>query len=283
MDKKGQARDFFEKQGKSLSEIAELLGVSPGTVRSWKSRGRWDENVATQRNVAKKRCNTPCVEKQMIQSVESNDELTNQYRAFCLHYVKTFNATMSYKKAFGCDYATANAHGYELLSKVVIRDEVARLKQIRSEAILAGPDDVVEKYMHIAFADITDFLEFGRAEVPVMGPFGPIVIKDEDTGKELPVTKEINEVRFKESAEIDGTLLSEVKQGKDGASVKLADRMKALDWLSNYFEMNPMDKHRIEFENKKLQFEQKKIDSGKRPQDTEDDPITASLKEELHK
>ncbi|WP_408611472.1 terminase gpP N-terminus-related DNA-binding protein [Faecalispora anaeroviscerum] len=41
----GQAKILYQ-EGKTPSEIAELLGVSPGTVRSWKSRGGWDDNVA---------------------------------------------------------------------------------------------------------------------------------------------------------------------------------------------------------------------------------------------
>lgn len=217
----------------------------------------------------------------MIQSVESNEGLTDQQKAFCLHYVKTFNATMAYKRAYECSYDNAKAHGYELLQNVDIRNEITRLKRLRAEAILADPNDIVEKYMQIAFADITDYLDFGRATVPVMGPYGPLY---EGKGKnKKPITREVNDVRFKESSEVDGTLLSEVKQGKDGASVKLADRMKALEWLSNYFEMNPMDKHRIEYENKKLEYEQKKLGANKPLQDVEDDPITASLKEELKK
>ena len=62
-----------------------------------------------------------------------------------------------------------------------------------------------------------------------MGAFGPVEIKDPETGEKTPLMKEVNTVRFRESAEVDGTLITEVKQGKDGASIKLADRMKALD------------------------------------------------------
>ena len=36
---------------------------------------------------------------------------------------------------------------------------------------------------------------------------------------------------------MDGTLITEVKQGRDGASIKLADRMKALDWLAEHMDM----------------------------------------------
>jgi phage terminase small subunit len=274
-----KAQELFQS-GISLADIARQLNVSPATVRSWKSRGKFG-NVVTKRNVAKKRCNEKRVEQKMIQSVESNEELTDPQKAFCLHYVKTFNATMSYKRAYNCSYDTARVEGCRALKNPNIRNEITRLKRLRAEAILADPNDIVEKYMQIAFADITDYLDFGRATVPVMGPFGPLY---EGKGKnKKPITREVNDVRFKESSEVDGTLLSEVKQGKDGASVKLADRMKALEWLSNYFEMNPMDKHRIEYENKKLEYEQKKLDANKPLQDVEDDPITASLKEELKK
>ena len=51
------------------------------------------------------------------------------------------------------------------------------------------------------------------------------------------LTKEINSVRFRESNEVDGTLITEVKQGKDGASIKLADRMRALDWLADHMDL----------------------------------------------
>lgn len=42
---------------------------------------------------------------------------------------------------------------------------------------------------------------------------------------------------MKESSGVDGTLVSEVKQGKEGASIKLADRLRALDWLASHMGM----------------------------------------------
>ena len=33
------------------------------------------------------------------------------------------------------------------------------------------------------------------------------------------------------------TLISEVKQGKDGAGIKLEDRMKALGWISSHMDL----------------------------------------------
>lgn len=49
-----QAKELF-LSGKKLIEIAQLLGVPEGTVRSWKNRYKWDCNVANEKcNVAKK-------------------------------------------------------------------------------------------------------------------------------------------------------------------------------------------------------------------------------------
>ena len=47
----------------------------------------------------------------------------------------------------------------------------------------------------------------------------------------------INTVRFIESDLVDGTLISEVKQGKDGASIKLLDKQKALQWLADHMDL----------------------------------------------
>ena len=44
-------------------------------------------------------------------------------------------------------------------------------------------------------------------------------------------------MKLKDSAFADGTILSEVKQGRDGASIKLSDRMKALDWLGRHMNL----------------------------------------------
>ena len=44
-------------------------------------------------------------------------------------------------------------------------------------------------------------------------------------------------MKFKQSEDVDGTLITEVKQGKDGASIKLVDKMKALQWLADHMDI----------------------------------------------
>lgn len=236
-----QAKAMYLK-GMKLVEIASQLNVSEGTVRSWKSRYKWDCNVANKkRNVAKRKREENSKNKKAIaeavDQVIGNPDLTDKQRLFCLYYVRCFNATKAYQKAYECSYETAMVRGSEILRNVKIKEEIRRLKQNRLNREMLDESDIFQKYMDIAFSDITDYVTFGQEEVPVMAMYGPVEIKDEETGKKVPLTKRINVVKFKESSEVDGTLITEVKQGRDGASIKLADRMKALDWLAEHMDM----------------------------------------------
>ena len=91
--------------------------------------------------------------------------------------------------------------------------------------------------MNIAFSDITDYVKFGTEEVPVMSMYGPVQIKDPQTGEKKPLTETVNIIHFRDSSDVDGTIISEVKHGKNGSSIKLADRMKALQWLADHMDL----------------------------------------------
>ena len=236
-----QAKVLYDK-GLKLIDIANQLGIPEGTVRSWKNRYNWDCNVAKEkRNVAKTKKNKkqnqeePSVDE--VSSIIENPELTDKQRLFCVHYIRCFNATKAYQRSYGCDYRTAQSNGYKLLTNTYIKQEIFRLKQERLNREFLSEADIFQKYMDIAFADITDYMTFGTEEIPVMAMYGPVKVKDPETGEEKQLTKIVNTVRFKDSSEVDGTILSEVRQGKDGASIKLSDRMKALQWLSDHMDM----------------------------------------------
>lgn len=238
-EKMKKARDLYKQKGMKLVDIAKKLDVPPGTVRRWKSTHGWDsersDNVS-ERSVKKKNARKKEVPKEVKQVME-NTSLNDKQRLFCLYYSRSFNATRSYQKAYGVDYLAASANGPRLIGNDRVKAEIMRLKEERYSKELLKPEDIFQKYMDIAFADITDYVEFGREEVPVMGAFGPVEIKDEDTGEKTTLTKIVNTVRFKESNEIDGTIIGEVKQGRDGATIKLHDRMKALQWLTEHMNM----------------------------------------------
>ena len=252
-----RAKQLYQ-QGVKLVDIAAELGRPEGTIRRWKSTYEWESERSdkkSERSVRKKSLKAKPVEEEIKLAAE-NDDLTDKQRLFCVLYVKSFNATKAYQKAYGCSYETAMANGSRLLRNDKVKDEILSLKQNRMNRELLSEEDIFQKYMDIAFADITDYVEFGREEVHVMAVYGPVMIKDEETGEKKPLMKTVNSVRLKESAELDGTIISEVKQGKEGASVKLADRMKALDWLAAHMDLATAEQRaRIE----KLNAETSKI------------------------
>ena len=226
------------RQGVLLKDIAAQLGVPEGTIRSWKKR-YW-ENATLQKkecNVANENAKKVKAVNADVESVNENAELTEKQRLFCMFYVRCFNATKAYQKAYECSYETAGSNGYAILQNTAIIAEIQRLKQNRLNRELLDESDIFQKYMDIAFADVTDFVEFGQDEEYVIGPYGVVEIKDPETGEKKPLTQKINTVRFKESKDVDGTLISEVKNGRNGASIKLADRMRALDWLADHMDL----------------------------------------------
>lgn len=261
------------KSGMNLVDIAKEIGKPPGTVRRWKSTQGWDsERSGKKANVRKQETeqNSKKVEAiaPEVEQVIDNPNLTDKQRLFCLHYVRCFNATKAYQKAYGCSYMAANTEGCKLLAKPCVKEEIQRLKQNRLNREMLSTEDIFQKYMDIAFADITDFITFGRETVPVMGAFGPVEVKNEETGKKVVLTKEINTVRFREYTDVDGTLISEVKQGKDGASIKLPDREKALRWLSDHMDMGTAEQQE---KVKLLRAQRRKLETDK--EDVEDDKV----------
>lgn len=240
-DPRIEQAEAMYREGRKLVEIASRLKLPEGTVRRWKSTYKWgserSDNSERSEKKASVRKEKRKVVAEEVKQVMENPDLTDKQRLFCLHYVRCFNATKAYQKAYGCAYDVANAEGYKLLVNPCVKEEIMRLKQNRLNREMLDEHDIFQKYMDIAFADITDFVEFGREEVQVMGAFGPVEIEDQETGEKVPLMKEINSVRFRESVQVDGTLITEVKQGKDGASIKLADRMRALDWIAGHMDL----------------------------------------------
>lgn len=217
-EKATRAKDLYYT-GWKLVDIAAELGVPPGTVRRWKSTYGWDANVRKKTNV---RNEAPAEE---IEAVVDDPEIGEKWRLFILYYARSFNGVRSYQKAFpGSSYTTAAVESCRALKRPKIRDAIMELKRQRCAKAYLETEDIFQKYMDIAFADITDFVEFGQEEVPVMGPTGPTKVM-------------VNTVRSRPSDEVDGSILAEVSQGKDGFKIKLADRMKALQWLTDHMDM----------------------------------------------
>lgn len=235
-----------------LIEIADQLQVSAGTVRGWKSKDKWNEKLIgtfqtnTERSKRKKRENNKALVDEVNQ-VMDNPELTDEQRLFCIYFAKSLNATRSYQKAYGCSYASAMTSASALLRIPKVAAEVRRLKKERLTQAFLEPEDIFQKYMDIAFADLADYLSWGQEEVPVIGMYGPVEVKDPETGEKTILKQNVNVIRLREETEADTSLIGEIKQGRDGISIKLPDRMKALQWLSDHMDLaTPEQKEKTE-------------------------------------
>ncbi|KFX56687.1 terminase small subunit [Clostridium botulinum] len=269
MDK--QNYDLAEEDyinGMKYKEIAEKYNVSINTVKSWKTRYKWCKDKKSMHTKNKKVCTqskkSAGAKKQNkeinkepiadeVKEVMENDELNDKQRLFRIYYSKCFNATKSYLKAYTCTYETANVEGCKLLVKPSIKAQIDSLTRIRfnKEALKNG---VLQKYIDIAFADLGDYVEFGKKQVPRWtkdkdGVDIPIV--DPNTGEQK--ISEYSYVDLKDSISVDTSLISEVSEGKDGVKFKLADKMKALDFLTKHCNLlSDEEKIQLDIENKKL-------------------------------
>ena len=232
------------KNGMKYKDIASKYGVSESAVKSWATRYWKSTEVATDKQkklqpqngkVATEKEVEIRVVKAMVDAVEGSTELTEKQKEFCVRFMQNRNATMAYMKVYNCSYDSARTNGPRLLANARIQEELKRLREIKNTSLgyLCG-DDIVEMHMRIAFADITDFVEFEGNHIKNI-----VVIKDSD--------------------KVDGTLISEVYTDKGEAHIKLADKSKSLKFLEDYFELNPHDRHKRDYDIAKIELEKDKL------------------------
>ena len=235
---KQQAKELW-LQGKKYREISEINGIKESSIKSLASRAWKKEKlqpnkkkVATLVADADKDKGPPETEL-LPEEIETlnNEELTEKQRLFCLYYVRWFNATKAYQKAYSCDYFTAAANGPRLLGNARIKEEIQRIKDAKIKQTMYSTEDYFQKMIDIAYSDVTDYLSFGQEEV------------HDKNGN----TFMMNVINLKESCDVDGTLIQEVKQGKDGCSIKLVSKEFALKWLDkHYSEATDLQKAQLE-------------------------------------
>lgn len=227
---------WLKSKERPLVDIAKELGERPSTIRKWKSQDNWERSDSKR--------NAPNKKEQFVkandrpQLIIDNDDLTEQQKLFCLYYLQSFNATKAYQQAYGCDYNSARSNSIRLIAKDSIKIELKKLKAELQQDVFLDVKDLIREYAKQAFADITDFVEFSSTEHKLY--------EYDDAGEKREVFNEFtgeletyksSQVSLKNSEEVDGTLIQEVKKGKDGVSVKLYDKQKAMAELMKYIEI----------------------------------------------
>lgn len=242
-------------------EIANILDTPEKTISGWKVKDKWKDKLngvlqkkirSTPNKNSSKKSNVKTKKKVIADEVKElmeNEELTDKQRLFCVIYSRRMNATKAYQQAYKCSYEVAMSAGPRLLGNVRVKEQIDSLTavQFNKETLKRS---VIQKYIDIAFSDITDYVKFGQDYYIVKNKDGEPLIDDEGN----IVTKPYNYVRLGESNQVDGTLISEISEGKDGIKIKLVDKMKALDFLNKHLNLlSDEDKIKLQIENIRLQ------------------------------
>lgn len=157
-------------------------------------------------------------------------ELTPKQELFCQYYAKNNNALQSYLKVYdGCSKESAMALGSKLLRNVKVKARVAELKAEQRLDVNVTKEDLIIYCLKVIGCDLGEYLKFQRQDVPVLTKKG--VLTDEQGNV---VTRPLNVISVEDSTKLDTSIITEVKQGRDGISFKLEDKRWAWEKLEKY-------------------------------------------------
>lgn len=137
-------------------------------------------------------------------------KLTAKQRRFCEEYLIDLNATQAAIRA-GYSVHTANRIASENLLKPDIQSKIEKLMIERSQRTAINQDKVIQELSKIAFSNISDYLKVEDNRVEVF-----------DTDK---IHKEMLAV------------IAEIKQTDSKLSIKLHDKLRALDLIGRHLGM----------------------------------------------
>ncbi|KRN77255.1 terminase small subunit [Weissella minor] len=241
MDVKEQAKEDY-LAGMKIKDIANKIGKSASTIRSWKSRYKWDDepitdnappkSIATERNKNATQRKNVATSHETQKALDELDEsaLTDKQKAFAMEYVRLSNATQAYINAYDSTYNTAKTAGPRMLENVGVQSAISKLRKAKLKELSIGVFDLVEDLAKEARADIGNFVEFGQYDELVTDSDKNVKL---DTNDE-PIKQHNSWVQFKDKDKVDTSLIKSISTGKDGPHIELHDRDKARKQLIEY-------------------------------------------------
>lgn len=139
--------------------------------------------------------------------------LSDKQKKFCECFIESLNPTQAAKKS-GYNRSTA----WRLLCEPHINAYINKLKDENIDlSQYLSLSEIINFHVRVIKSDYKDYLTFGTT-------------KD---GKSY--------VKLKNSSEVDGTIIQEITQGKDGIRIKLIDKKYSIDVVSKL-----LDKYKLE-------------------------------------
>lgn len=235
--------------GMKYKDIAKKYDVSLNTVKSWKTRNKWQRKNATKKKSVHTKEKSMHTKPEKVApalpppELPDSDELNDKQKAFCLYYLQRYNATWAYQKAYGGSYENALAHGSRMVGNGRIKSYLTKLKKQQSQDLYATANDILLRYLNQATSNVTDVLSF-RTEKHLAyykvrdkngpyedsnGRFRYVPRIDPETGEQAYYYTNI--VELKDSSEIDTSNIKSIRIDKGEPVVEMEDRQKAMQIL----------------------------------------------------
>ncbi len=235
--------------GMKYKDIAKKYDVSLNTVKSWKTRNKWQRKNATKKKGVHTKEKSMHTKPERVApslpppELPENDELNDKQKAFCLYYLQRYNATWAYHKAYGGSYESSRVNASRMLTNDNIRKYLTELKKQQSQELFANANDILLRYLHQATSDVTDVLSF-RTEKHLAfykvrdkngpyedgnGRFRYVPRIDPETGEQACYYENI--VELKDSSKIDTSNIKNIRIDKGEPVVEMYDKQKAMKVL----------------------------------------------------
>lgn len=235
--------------GMKYKDIAKKYEVALSTVKSWKTRNKWQRNNATKKKSMHTKVKSTRTKKEKVApalpppELPDSDELNDKQKAFCLYYLQRYNATWAYQKVYGASYEVAMTNGGRLLRNAQIKSYLTKLKKQQSQELYATANDILLRYLKQATSDVTDVLSFKTKKRLVYykihdkdGPYEDAGGKfryepkiDPETGEQAYYYEHL--ITLKDSEDIDTSNIKSIRIDKGEPVVEMEDRQKAMQIL----------------------------------------------------
>lgn len=252
--KRESARKDYEA-GMKYKDIAQKYDVSLNTVKSWKSRYKWQRapNKKGVHTKSKKKAHTKSKKgadkKETDAAIDdlNNSDLRDKQKAFVLEYLRIYNATQAYINVYDSTYQTAKANGPKLLENTRIQAQIKQIRAAKLHELSIEPFDLITDIAKEAKADIGDYVSFGswtelltevtKSHKKFTDKAGHELAADVVENKPIldsnghKVYYHHSYLYFKDQNKVDTSIIKKIKKGKDGAVIELQDKTKARDQL----------------------------------------------------
>ena len=160
--------------------------------------------------------------------------LNERQKRFINEYIKDLNGTRAYRKVYQCkNDETAAVNASKLLSNPKAKEYLEiRLKE-REKRLEITQDKVLKELAKIGFANITNFADV--VDIPYT-----VDKKDEEgnvIGEETKYYKGLRLYNTEDITEDELAALQEIKEGKHGITVKMHDKVRALEQIGRHLGM----------------------------------------------